>query len=169
MGIFGMKIEKSSSQEDIKKTVDYSKINNLISNDTIIKGDISSEANLRLKGTVTGNVHSKNSIIIEKEGKVKGNLRAPKIDVKGLVEGSINSNSRVHLQNCCKYTGNIVCQSITISGQYQGTINAKKVIITESAKMKGTVITETISIAENPNLSVEFKIKEKQQQNESSQ
>jgi len=95
----------------------------LISSGTILKGDISSNNDLRIDGTVIGNVNSSAKIIIGTSGVVEGDIAGNQADITGKVSGNIRAKELLQLRGECLVTGNLyagklqVEPSATFNGQ----------------------------------------------------
>ena len=62
---------------------------NLISNGTDITGDVKSTGDIRIDGSLTGNLNTKGKIVIGPTGKVNGEVICKNSEVSGTVEGRI--------------------------------------------------------------------------------
>src|SRR6187549_1288762 len=88
----------------------------LISAGTTIKGDLSSNSDLRIDGTVIGNINSSAKIVIGNSGVVEG-------DIFGNTSGTIKVKELLQLRGECVVNGNIyagklqVEPSATFNGQ----------------------------------------------------
>ena len=95
----------------------------LKSSGTILKGDISSNNDLRIDGTVIGNVNSAAKIIIGTSGVVEGDITGNQADITGKVSGNIRAKELLQLRGDCLVTGNLyagklqVEPSATFNGQ----------------------------------------------------
>jgi len=95
----------------------------LISSGTTLKGDISSNSDLRIDGTVIGNIHSSAKIVIGANGVVEGDLSSTQADIVGKVSGNIRTKELLQLRGECAVTGNLyagklqVEPSATFNGQ----------------------------------------------------
>jgi len=95
----------------------------LISAGTTLKGDISSNGDLRIDGTVLGNVKTSAKIIIGSTGVVEGDIAGNQADVTGKVNGNIRATELLQLRGECVVSGNIyagklqVEPSATFNGQ----------------------------------------------------
>ena len=95
----------------------------LISSGTILKGDISSNNDLRIDGTVIGNVNSSAKIIVGTGGVVEGDIAGNQADITGKVSGNIRAKELLQLRGDCLVTGNLyagklqVEPSATFNGQ----------------------------------------------------
>jgi cytoskeletal protein CcmA (bactofilin family) len=95
----------------------------LISAGTVLKGDISSSSDLRIDGTVIGNIKSGSKIIVGSSGVVEGDIMGNQADITGKVSGNIKAKELLQLRGECLVTGNIyagklqVEPSATFNGQ----------------------------------------------------
>ncbi len=95
----------------------------LISAGTTLKGDISSNSDLRIDGTIIGNINSSAKIIIGSTGIVEGDIIGNNADVVGKVSGNIRVKELLQLRGQSVVTGNLyagklqVEPSATFNGQ----------------------------------------------------
>ena len=95
----------------------------LIGAGTTLKGDISSNSDLRIDGTVLGNIHSAAKIIIGSSGIVEGDIFCNQSDIVGKVSGNVRAKELLQLRGECVVTGNLyagklqVEPSATFNGQ----------------------------------------------------
>lgn len=97
----------------------------LISAGTTLKGDISSKNDLRIDGTVIGNVSSSAKIVIGANGVVEGNITGNQADIVGRVNGNVKTKDLLQLRGECVVNGDIhagklqVEPTATFNGQCQ--------------------------------------------------
>ena len=102
----------------------------LISAGTVLKGDIISENDLRIDGTVKGNIKCSSKIIIGATGFVDGNIEGVQADVTGKVQGNIMVKEFLQLRGECNVVGNLAAAKLqidptaTFNGQCQMGSNA---------------------------------------------
>ncbi|HKC36819.1 MAG TPA: polymer-forming cytoskeletal protein [Chitinophagaceae bacterium] len=95
----------------------------LISAGTTIKGDISSNSDLRIDGTIIGNITSNAKIVIGNSGVVEGDIFGNLADIVGKTSGTIKVKELLQLRGECVVNGNIyagklqVEPSATFNGQ----------------------------------------------------
>lgn len=95
----------------------------LISAGTTLKGDISSSSDLRIDGTVVGNIQSSAKIVIGANGVVEGDITGMQADIVGKVAGNIRAKELLQLRGDCIVTGDLfagklqVEPSATFNGQ----------------------------------------------------
>ncbi|HVF82390.1 MAG TPA: polymer-forming cytoskeletal protein [Flavisolibacter sp.] len=101
--------EKSNSTE--KSTGNSA---TLISAGTVLKGDVQSDNDLRIDGTIHGHVTSSAKIVVGPTGFVEGNIQGSQADVTGKVVGNINVKELAQLRTKSNVQGNITAASLQI-------------------------------------------------------
>ena len=86
----------------------------LISAGTTVNGDLSSENDLRIDGTILGNVHSSAKIILGASGIVEGNIEGQQADITGKVIGNLVIKEILQLRGACNVQGNISADKLQI-------------------------------------------------------
>jgi cytoskeletal protein CcmA (bactofilin family) len=86
----------------------------LIGAGTTLKGDISSNSDLRIDGTVIGNINCSAKIIVGSSGVVEGDIAGNQADIVGKVSGNIRSKELLQLRGECVVTGNLYAGKLQI-------------------------------------------------------
>lgn len=111
----------------------------LISAGTTLKGDINSNSDLRIDGTIIGNINSSAKIIIGSTGVVEGDIVGNNADVLGKVSGNIRVRELLQLRGQSVVTGNLyagklqVEPSATFNGQCHMGANIVEMSSTDQA------------------------------------
>jgi len=92
----------------------YSNSATLISSGTHLKGDVKSENDLRIDGTIHGNVYSSSKIIVGPSGYVEGNIEGVNADITGKVTGNITVKELLQLRGESNINGNIFAAKLQI-------------------------------------------------------
>jgi cytoskeletal protein CcmA (bactofilin family) len=79
----------------------------IVSAGTTLKGDISSQSDLRIDGTIIGNVTSSSKIVIGASGTVEGDISGNQADIVGKVKGNIKTKDLLQLRGDCLVQGNV--------------------------------------------------------------
>jgi cytoskeletal protein CcmA (bactofilin family) len=87
---------------------------NLISNGTDITGDIKSNGDIRIDGSLTGNLSTKGKVVIGPTGKIKGEIGCKNSEVSGIIEGKITVGQLLNLKASSKILGDIVTSKLAI-------------------------------------------------------
>jgi len=110
----------------------------LIGAGTILRGDISSNSDLRIDGTIVGNVSSSAKIVVGASGNVEGDISGNQADIVGKVSGNIKTKDLLQLRGDCVVNGNVHAGKLQIeptavfNGQCQmGKVDDGKVNIVE--------------------------------------
>jgi cytoskeletal protein CcmA (bactofilin family) len=108
----------------------------LISEGTVLQGDVNSENDLRIDGTIQGNVISSAKVVIGPTGRVEGNIHGKQADVTGKVIGNIAVQEILQLRGQCNVQGNLNAATLQIdptaifNGQCQmGGVQAANVVL----------------------------------------
>lgn len=87
---------------------------NLISNGTEITGDVVSNGDIRIDGSLKGNLNTKGKVVIGTTGKVNGEVICKNSEVSGLVEGKITVSQLLNLKASSKILGDIATSKLSI-------------------------------------------------------
>jgi cytoskeletal protein CcmA (bactofilin family) len=87
---------------------------NLISTGTDITGDIKSTGDIRIDGTLTGNLNTKGKVVIGQTGRVNGEVICKNSEVSGTVEGKITVIQLLILKASSKIQGDIATLKLSI-------------------------------------------------------
>jgi len=87
---------------------------NLISNGTEIIGDIKSTGDIRIDGSLTGNLNTKGKVVIGQTGKVNGEIICKNSEISGIIEGRVIVNQLLNLKASSKILGDIVTSKLSI-------------------------------------------------------
>ena len=86
----------------------------LISSGTILRGNIKSDSDLRIDGTIHGNVISSAKIVVGPSGYVEGNIEGANADVTGKVKGNIAVKELLQLREKSNVEGNIIAVKLQV-------------------------------------------------------
>jgi cytoskeletal protein CcmA (bactofilin family) len=87
---------------------------NLISIGTDITGDIKSNGDIRIDGSLTGTLSTKGKVVIGQTGRVSGEVFCKNSEVSGTVEGKITVNQLLILKASSKIQGDITTLKLSI-------------------------------------------------------
>jgi cytoskeletal protein CcmA (bactofilin family) len=86
----------------------------LIGSGTTLKGDITSSGDLRIDGTLVGNINCSSKIIIGANGVVEGDISGQQADIMGKVTGTIKVKELLMLKSNCQVNGNLYSAKLQI-------------------------------------------------------
>ncbi|MBA7554937.1 hypothetical protein ES705_47577 [subsurface metagenome] len=87
---------------------------NLIGAGTNIKGHIDSTGDIRIDGTLNGNLRTKGKVVIGNTGMVKGEVHCKNSDLEGKVEGKILVQELLSLKSTSTILGDISAKRLAI-------------------------------------------------------
>ena len=116
------KVNKSSA-------VESSSIN-LIGNGTHISGDINSNGDVRIDGTLKGNLSISGKLVVGPSGNIEGNVICQNADISGEIHGKVTVSELLSLKSSAKLLGDIITGKISIepSATFTGTCNMGAVV-----------------------------------------
>ncbi len=103
-----------SKSEALGETPSSATSASLIGAGTSLKGDISSNGDIRIDGTLNGNIHCTAKVVIGANGVVTGDVNGQQADVMGKVTGSIKVKDLLQLKGGCVITGNLQAAKLQI-------------------------------------------------------
>ncbi|MFA6427765.1 MAG: polymer-forming cytoskeletal protein [Candidatus Magasanikbacteria bacterium] len=81
----------------------------------VVEGDFSSEGNILVKGTVSGNVQTGKLLTVEQGAKILANVRAGSAVVSGEVKGNVRVDEQLELTPTAKVLGDVGCKVLVVS------------------------------------------------------
>lgn len=86
----------------------------IISNGVKIEGKVSSTGNIRVDGTLQGDLNSRGNVTVGEQGDIKGEIVANVVTIGGKVVGTINAKEKLILESKCALKGDIVTKVLVI-------------------------------------------------------
>lgn len=87
---------------------------NIISEGTMIKGDISAAGDIRIDGTLNGNIEAKGRLVIGPKGKVEGEVNCNNIEVSGYIKGKITVPELLNMKASAQIEGDIIAGKLSV-------------------------------------------------------
>lgn len=87
---------------------------NIISESTLIKGDISSSGDIRIDGKLEGNIEAKGRLVIGPQGKVEGEINCNNIEVSGYIKGKVTVSDLLTMKSSAQIFGDIVAGKLSV-------------------------------------------------------
>lgn len=86
----------------------------IISAGVLIEGKLSSNGNIRIDGTINGDVFAEGNITVGENGEINGQLNAEVVNVGGKVNGSINAKEKLTLEAKSNLKGDLITKILVI-------------------------------------------------------
>lgn len=98
---------------------------NIIGNGTSITGDVISNGDIRIDGSLQGNLNTKSKLVLGNTGKVSGEVFCKNSEISGQIEGKITVEELLILKSTAKINGDIITSRISIEpgAIFTGTCN----------------------------------------------
>ncbi len=80
---------------------------NIINNGTVIEGEIKSNGDIRIDGTIRGSVTSKSKVVIGATGVVEGDVHCQSADISGSITGKTTVVEMLFLKSHARINGDI--------------------------------------------------------------
>lgn len=127
--MFGKKVNKIDTR-----------IDTLVSPETVITGDVFFSGGLRVDGNIRGNVQeqegAQGTIIVGENGRIEGTVSASKIVLIGSVVGPVKAGEFIELQAKARITGDLRYKSLEM---HMGAVIDGKLVHTENSETDETI------------------------------
>lgn len=87
---------------------------NIISEGTSIKGDVAASGDIRIDGTLLGNIEAKGRLVIGPKGRVEGEINCNNIEISGYIKGKIKVAELLNMKSSAKINGDIVAGKLSV-------------------------------------------------------
>jgi len=87
---------------------------NRIEKNTVIKGDITSQADFRIDGKLEGNVKTSGKVVIGKDGLIKGKVECVNADIEGNFNGELYVSELLALKSSAKIEGTVNVSKLAV-------------------------------------------------------
>ena len=124
-----------------------------------MKGDITSNGDLRIDGTLVGNIHCSAKVVIGANGVVEGDISGQQADIMGKVTGTIKVKDLLQLKGNCQVNGNIQAAKLQIepTANFNGEchmIHEAPVSTSSSSKSGSSSVKDDYSSKSSPSLAL---------------
>ena len=87
---------------------------NLISSTTNVTGEINTESDIRIDGTLKGNLITSGRLIIGANGTIEGDIKCKSAEIEGILKGKIVIEELLSLKSTSTFTGDIITAQLLI-------------------------------------------------------
>src|SRR5688572_28030654 len=106
--------QKSKSDSFVDTPVSGGNSASIIASGTTLKGDITSNGDIRIDGTLLGNMQCSAKVIIGANGVVEGDISGQHADIMGKVTGTIKVKELLQLKGGSVVNGNLYASKLQI-------------------------------------------------------
>ena len=85
-----------------------------IEGSTRVKGDIVSEGDFRIDGTLDGSIKTKGKVVVGKQGSIKGAVSCSNADVEGKINGNLFVSQALSLKSTSIIDGDVVIGKLIV-------------------------------------------------------
>ena len=96
------------------KKDDNGTVINMIGVGTIITGDVNSNGDLRIDGTLKGSVATEGKVVLGKKGVIEGDVVCNNADIAGEIKAKITVSQLLTLKSTAKLKGDIITNKLSI-------------------------------------------------------
>ena len=104
----------TKNNESMKRTENNNSVVNIIGQGTSILGDINSNSDIRVDGTLKGSIKTEGKVVLGKEGVVEGDVICQNADISGIIKAKITVSNLLSLKETAKLKGDIVTNKLSI-------------------------------------------------------
>lgn len=87
---------------------------NIIGAGTIIEGEIKSNGDVRIDGTIRGSVTSKSKVVVGSTGQIEGDVFCQNADISGAVKGNTTVAEMLFLKSNARINGDILTGKLVV-------------------------------------------------------
>lgn len=142
--------ECDSSKDKGEEKMDQ--INNakqsVLAKGVVITGDISTDGDIIIEGSINGNLTSAGNIIVNENAEITGNISGENLSVSnGHIQGDISVDKNLTISKDSSVEGNIIADNFNLSGQVVGNVQVSDTIaLASTALINGDVETNGITV-----------------------
>tara|TARA_Y100000589_G_scaffold62352_2_gene53599 strand:- start:2890 stop:3306 length:417 start_codon:yes stop_codon:yes gene_type:complete len=103
----------NTNNKTMKKD-DNGTVINMIGVGTIITGDVNSNGDLRIDGTLKGSVATEGKVVLGKNGVIEGDVVCNNADIAGEIKAKITVSQLLTLKSTAKLKGDIITNKLSI-------------------------------------------------------
>lgn len=108
---------------------------NIINAGTSINGDIQSEGDLRIDGSIRGNIQVKSKLVIGTSGKITGDIKAQNCEISGDISGNLQISEVLIVKSTARVKGDISSSKLIIEAGAE--FNGKSTMLAGKGQSNG--------------------------------
>ncbi|MFH1946748.1 MAG: polymer-forming cytoskeletal protein [Candidatus Magasanikbacteria bacterium] len=107
--------EFSLPEKEEKKQITHDEVETVVGPSVRVEGDFSSEGNIVVKGTVSGNVKTSKVLTVENGAKIFANVVAGDAIISGGIKGNVKIADRLELTQTAQIHGDVTCKVLSVA------------------------------------------------------
>lgn len=111
--MFGSNKEKTTAKRSVSTAGNTLSHNSLVAG-TIVKGDVSSDSDIRIDGEIYGTLSCRAKVVIGPQGLVEGKIICKSARIEGRLEGDIRAEELLDLRKTARINGDITSTKLVI-------------------------------------------------------
>lgn len=136
---------KANNTGNNKKMADVNapdRLNRIVEG-TVIQGEINADSNLRIDGTVKGEISTKGRLVVGVNGRIEGNIICQNADIEGEIIGTIKVEDLLSLKATAKLNGEMTTKKLHIEpgADFTGSCTMSNTLKKTSSNLDKTNVT----------------------------
>lgn len=106
----------------------FLQIKNILSENTVVSGDIAFDGNAKIDGKIAGGISCDGDVVIGETANINGNITAKSVIISGKVIGNITAERQFCITTTGSLTGDVEAASLVIDegAEFNGMSKSKK-------------------------------------------
>ena len=109
---------------------------NKINEGTTINGNVSTATDIRIDGTITGNIISASKVVLGANANIIGNIKCKELTIECKLKGNIEVEENLFFRT---------------TARFEGDVKYKKLIVEEGAQISGSLVNTSVTQKPMPN------------------
>jgi cytoskeletal protein CcmA (bactofilin family) len=101
-------------RKDVKELEVAGNISTIIGEGTVLEGTIISPGNIRIEGTVKGNITTQSRLVVSITAKVVGNILAQTADISGEINGNVDVVDLLVMKSSAVINGDVLTTKLAV-------------------------------------------------------
>ena len=118
------KSKEVPTKSGLMPTTNSHSLNSLVGG-TLVEGTINSESDIRIDGTIKGELNCKSKVIIGPSGAIEGTVKCANAVIEGRYSGSLNVTNLLHIKETAQVSGDIVTGKLIVQEGAVFNVNCK--------------------------------------------
>ncbi len=111
--MFGNKKEEAKAKSKKNNQSSGSGINSLVAG-TTVKGELFTENDIRIDGSIVGNIECKGKLILGKDGKIEGDVHCKDAVILGKVKGTVKIDGLLEVMDSAVIDGDVTTDQLNV-------------------------------------------------------